>query len=502
MYASCTTVRQFDLKVIVAYSSIAHMASSLLGTFSDTLSGIVGSIIFGLAHGFVSPGLFIIVGGILYDRGGSRIINYFKGLTNLMPLTAVIFLLFIFANMGVPLTANFIGEFLSLIGAYEQNIFIGSFGATSVILSAVYSIYLYNRTTSGSLSPHILTIPDIFRKEYYIIIPLLALTFILGIYPSIITSEIDFAISHCLLFSLSPIVLNNRELSEEEVKKLHETNINPHNTPVVGHSVPTSSGGNGNPSSSTQVNGNPSSPTQINGNSSSETQENNTNETNSLNVGNPNSEEGNSSFVPLDDKKNQPVESNELKDKLEDYRGREGLDDNEESVDSGSASSSRPSSKSDSMSHTSSNFADDERESNNENGENDYDSESGLPNLPDGVTRVYNLINGVWEYDDVRESELGSSLSDDTSLQTPSDHPNPRSENENNENEIVQNRTNNRNEIVQNRTNNENEIVQNRTNNEEEQNNRNNTSDNSNNNNGYSSNTSYYIMPENEYISN
>ena len=175
------------------------MASSLLGTFSDTLYGLVGSVIFGLAHGFVSPGLFILVGAILYDRCGSRVINYYRGLTNILPFFAFLFLLFVFGNMGVPLTGNFIGEFLSLLGAYQQNIFIASIAATSVILSAVYSIFMFNRVTGGSISPYIHTIPDVFRKEFYILLPLLVLTLILGIYPSFITNEIDFALSNLLL---------------------------------------------------------------------------------------------------------------------------------------------------------------------------------------------------------------------------------------------------------------------------------------------------------------
>ena len=198
IYSSFTTIRQFDLKVLVAYSSIAHMASSLLGTFSDTLYGLVGSVIFGLAHGFVSPGLFIIVGAVLYDRCGSRIINYYRGLNTLLPFLALLFLLLIFGNMGVPLTGNFIGEFLSLLGAYQQNMFIASIGALSIILSAVYSIFMYNRVISGSFSPYIHSIPDIFRKEYYTLVPLLLLTLILGIYPHFISNDIQFGLSNFL----------------------------------------------------------------------------------------------------------------------------------------------------------------------------------------------------------------------------------------------------------------------------------------------------------------
>jgi NADH-ubiquinone oxidoreductase chain 4 len=199
VYSSFTTIRQFDLKVLVAYSSIAHMASSLLGAFSDTLYGLVGSVIFGLAHGFVSPGLFIVVGAILYDRCGSRIINYYRGLSSLLPLLALLFLILVFGNMGVPLTGNFIGEFLSLLGVFQQNLFIGTIGGLSVILSAIYSIYMYNRVTGGSVSPYIHTIPDLFRKEFYMLIPLIMLTIILGVYPSFITSDIEFGLSNLLL---------------------------------------------------------------------------------------------------------------------------------------------------------------------------------------------------------------------------------------------------------------------------------------------------------------
>jgi len=184
------------------------MASSLLGTFSDTIYGLIGSIVFGLAHGFVSPGLFIIVGAVLYDRCGSRIINYYRGLNGLLPFMALLFLFLTFSNMGVPLTGNFIGEFLSLIGAYQQNIFIAIIGTISVILSAVYSVFMYNRVTGGSISPYIHTIPDLFRKEYYALAPLLLLTLILGIYPYFLTSEIEYGLSSLLFMSSIPLIVS------------------------------------------------------------------------------------------------------------------------------------------------------------------------------------------------------------------------------------------------------------------------------------------------------
>jgi NADH-ubiquinone oxidoreductase chain 4 len=203
IYSSLSTIRQFDLKVLVAYSSIAHMGSTILGAFSDTLYGIVGSILFGLAHGFVSPALFILVGAVLYDRCGSRIINYYRGLTNIIPIFSLLFLFFLFGNMGVPLTANFLGEFLSLLAAFQSNIYIISIAALSVVFSAIYSIFLYNRVTSGTISIYIKTIPDLFRREFFTLLPLALLTFILGIYPYFITSHLEFGLSSSLLFSMT-----------------------------------------------------------------------------------------------------------------------------------------------------------------------------------------------------------------------------------------------------------------------------------------------------------
>jgi NADH-ubiquinone oxidoreductase chain 4 len=207
IFSSFTTVRQFDLKVLVAYASIAHMASSLLGTFSDTLYGLIGSVIFGLSHGLVSPALFLVVGAILYDRCGSRIINYYRGLSGLIPFTTVLFLILAFANMGVPLTGNFIGEFLCLLGLFQANIFIAHVSSFSIVISAVYSIFMFNRVASGFLAPYLHTIPDIFRKEYYSLLPLIILAILLGIYPYFISDDMQFALSNLLFANASGIGL-------------------------------------------------------------------------------------------------------------------------------------------------------------------------------------------------------------------------------------------------------------------------------------------------------
>jgi len=140
IFASLATIRQVDLKGIVALSSIGHMAVVVLGLFSNNIQGIEGAILLSLAHGFVSPALFICVGGVLYHRFHTRIINYYRGMVLTMPIFTAMFLLFTLFNMGTPLSANFAGEFLSLAGAFQRNPIMGALGATGIFFSACYSI--------------------------------------------------------------------------------------------------------------------------------------------------------------------------------------------------------------------------------------------------------------------------------------------------------------------------------------------------------------------------
>ena len=155
IYGSFSTIIQQDTKRLIAYSSVCHMAVVVLGLFSNTIQGIEGAILLGLAHGFVSPALFICVGGIIYDRTGTRIIKYIRGLVTYMPVFTILFFIFTLANTGIPLTLNFLGEQLSLLGIWQQNPIIAALGATGIVLSAVYSIFLYNRLSYGDYSPYL-----------------------------------------------------------------------------------------------------------------------------------------------------------------------------------------------------------------------------------------------------------------------------------------------------------------------------------------------------------
>ena len=198
IYASLTTIIQQDTKTLIAYSSIAHMSVVILGLFSNNIQGIEGAILLALAHGFVSPALFICVGGIIYERTGTRIIKYIRGLVTYMPIFTILFFIFTLCNTGIPLSLNFLGEQLSLIGIWERSPLIAALGATGIVLSAVYSIYLYNRISYGTYSPHLKPIKDISRREFNLLISLLLPTVLLGIFPNVILDGLHFSISSLL----------------------------------------------------------------------------------------------------------------------------------------------------------------------------------------------------------------------------------------------------------------------------------------------------------------
>jgi len=187
IYGSLTTLRQIDFKRVIAYSSVAHMGIVILGIFSYNPDAIEGSIFLQLAHGLTSPALFIVV-TILYNRYHTRIIKYYRGMASVMPLFAVFFFIFTLANLSIPLTINFIGELLILIGVFKVNAAVCLIGTTGVIFSAAYSLFLYNRIMFGQLSPHLLDYPhkDVSRLETHVLSIFLVLIILFGIYPDML----------------------------------------------------------------------------------------------------------------------------------------------------------------------------------------------------------------------------------------------------------------------------------------------------------------------------
>ena len=198
IYSSLTTLRQTDFKCLVAYSSIAHMSVVVAGVFSNTIQGIEGGIMLSIAHGFVSPALFMLVGGVLYDAWHTRVIRYYRGLVTYMPVFSLFFFFFVIANAGTPLTANWIGEFMSLTGTFQQSPIVGILMSLGIIFSAGYSIWLFNRICFGSYSAYLGYAKDVSRREYTILLTLLIPTLIFGIWPNLILNDLHYSVSTLL----------------------------------------------------------------------------------------------------------------------------------------------------------------------------------------------------------------------------------------------------------------------------------------------------------------
>lgn len=200
VYASLATVVQEDTKKLVAYSSVAHMGVVVLGLFSNTLQGIEGALLLALGHGFISPALFIGVGGVLYDRIGSRLFFYVRGLATYMPVFVALFFLTVLCNTAVPFSLNFVGEQLALIGSWERNPFVATVGASGIVLSACYSLYLYNRVSYGTLSPYLIghRPKDLDRREFALFVSLLFPTIVLGLFPNAVLTTLHLSVTQLL----------------------------------------------------------------------------------------------------------------------------------------------------------------------------------------------------------------------------------------------------------------------------------------------------------------
>lgn len=202
IYASLSALRQTDLKRIIAYSSIAHMNLVTLGIFSFNVIGVEGSIIQSISHGFVAGGMFLLI-GILYDRYHSRFLYYYGGLVHFMPIYAALFLIFTLANIAIPGTSSFTGEFLLLTGIFKTNIVTAIVSALGVILCGGYSLWLYNRIIFGNIKiNYTLKFTDISFREFSIIFPLFLFIFVMGLYPTYFLSYIHLASNAICLITL------------------------------------------------------------------------------------------------------------------------------------------------------------------------------------------------------------------------------------------------------------------------------------------------------------
>jgi NADH-quinone oxidoreductase subunit M len=184
IYTSLVALVQEDFKKLIAYSSVAHMGFVTMGIFAGTVQGVAGGIFQMISHGLVSGALFLCV-GVVYDRLHTREIAAYGGLANNMPLYAAVFMVFTLANVGLPGTSGFVGEFLSLIGTFKINTAVATLATVGVILSACYALWLYRKVVFGPLEkPALAALADLSPREIALFVPLLVLTLIFGFFPT------------------------------------------------------------------------------------------------------------------------------------------------------------------------------------------------------------------------------------------------------------------------------------------------------------------------------
>ena len=181
---SLVALMQDDMKKLIAYSSVAHMGFVTMGIFAMNAEGVQGALFLMLSHGLVSGALFLCV-GVVYDRMHTREISAYGGLVNNMPKYAVAFMVFTMANVGLPGTSGFIGEFLTLVGIFKVNTWVALFATTGVVLSAAYALWLYRKVIFGALTKESLKgLLDLSTREKAILYPLVALVIFYGVYPA------------------------------------------------------------------------------------------------------------------------------------------------------------------------------------------------------------------------------------------------------------------------------------------------------------------------------
>jgi len=198
IYTSLIALMQEDMKKLIAYSSVAHMGFVTIGIFSITKQGLEGSIIQMISHGLISAALFLSV-GVLYDRFHSRLISSYGGVVNIMPKYALVFMIFTLAALGLPGTSGFVGEFLTLVGAFQKSILVAVLASFGVILAAAYMLWLYGRVIFGKISnPAIKEFKDLNKMEIYIFASLAFFIIFFGFYPDPLFKTIGVSINNLI----------------------------------------------------------------------------------------------------------------------------------------------------------------------------------------------------------------------------------------------------------------------------------------------------------------
>jgi NADH-quinone oxidoreductase subunit M len=198
IYTSLVALAQDNMKKLIAYSSVAHMGIVTMGTFTFNQQGVQGAIFQMLSHGIVSSALFLCV-GVVYDRMHTLMIDRYGGLVHRMPLYAFVFMVFTLASVGLPGTCGFVGEFLSLVGAFQASTWVAFLATTGIILGAAYMLWLYRRVIFGSLvKDDLKAIFDLTPREIAVFAPLVVLAFWMGIYPSSFLAPMNASVANLI----------------------------------------------------------------------------------------------------------------------------------------------------------------------------------------------------------------------------------------------------------------------------------------------------------------
>ena len=198
IYAAFTAIRQTDIKRVIAYASVSHIGVILIGIFTLNVQGLEGSLLQILRHGLVSGGLFLCV-GVLYDRHHRRLIKYYSGVAHLIPVFVTLFLFFTIANIALPGSSSFIGEFLILAGTFQANTSVCFLSSTGIVFGGIYSLWLFNRISFGNLKiQYVGQFQEINRREFVIFIPLISLILIIGLYPTVFLDSIHITVASWL----------------------------------------------------------------------------------------------------------------------------------------------------------------------------------------------------------------------------------------------------------------------------------------------------------------
>jgi NADH-quinone oxidoreductase subunit M len=210
IYTSLVALMQEDMKKLIAYSSVAHMGFVTLGIFTFTQQGLEGSIIQMISHGLVSAALFLSV-GVVYDRIHSRLIKTYGGLVSIMPKYSILLMIFTLAAIGLPGTTGFVGEFLILIGVFQDSFLVATIASLGVILGAAYMLWLYRRVIFGKLiNKELLKINDLDKSELFVLASLCLPVLFFGFYPEPLLNTIEVSISNLIeMYNLSILENSN-----------------------------------------------------------------------------------------------------------------------------------------------------------------------------------------------------------------------------------------------------------------------------------------------------